>query len=311
MGEAKSRMALDNHHPIGVRNGAGLDLLESAAPLRPIMFPLTVVIPTLNEAAGIRDAVLSLSWADEVIVVDGGSTDATTELAEMAGARVLRFPGHTIAEQRNMGIDVARNEWILALDADERVTDALRTELKAVLAAPRHAAYRIRFQNIFLGGEMHHGHWVRDWHIRLFKRDQHFLAKRVHEKLQHVDDVGSLHAPIQHTPYRDINHVFQKMVRYARWGAEDLYDQGRKPNVFDVILVPTWRFLREYVMFSGWLDGVRGLLAATLHACAGLMKYAYLYALELQPHKGFLASLAEGNRSEIAKTSQSANERVE
>jgi glycosyltransferase involved in cell wall biosynthesis len=275
-------MALDNHPSCGVGQVAEPDSPASAAAARSLDYPLTVVIPTLNEAAGIREAVAALAWADEVIVVDGGSTDGTPEIAQGMGARVLRFPGHTIGGQRNAGIGVARNAWILALDADERVSSGLRAELKTLLASPCHAAYSIRFQNVFLGGEMHHGLWARDWHVRLFKRDLRFLESRVHEKLEDVADVGSLSAAILHTPYRDMNHLFEKMMRYARWGAEDLSDRGRKPNPFDITLVPAWRFIREYFVHTGWRDGVRGLLSATLNACMGLMKYAYLYALELQ-----------------------------
>ena len=267
---------------MGVGQSLEAGLTESVPSPRSCDFPLTVVIPTLNESACICEVVSSLAWADEVIIVDGGSTDATARMAESLGARVLRLPGHTIGEQRNAGIANARNDWILALDADERITDSLRSEINAVMAGPKHVAYRIRFQNIFLGGEMHHGHWARDWHVRLFKRDLRFLENRVHERLQDVADLGTLDAPILHTPYRDINHLFQKMTCYARWGAEDLFDRGRKPNIFDVTFVPVWRFLREYFLFRGCLDGIRGLLAAALNACAGLLKYAYLYALELE-----------------------------
>jgi glycosyltransferase involved in cell wall biosynthesis len=240
--------------------------------------PITVVTPTLNEADRIREAVAALAWADEVIVIDGGSTDRTPELAAEAGATVLRVSVPTIAAQRNAGIAAARNHWVLALDSDERVTDALRHELKSVLAAPVHEAYRISFRNAYLGRELHHGSWGRDSHVRLFKRERRFVEKRVHEELESVADVGVLRSPILHTTYRDLTHHLEKIVRYARWGADDLYERGRRANVFDISVVPAWRFFREYVMYSGWLDGTRGLLTAALDAYAGLLKYAYLYA---------------------------------
>lgn len=239
-------------------------------------------MPTLNEAAQIREAVAALDWADEVIVIDGGSTDGTPELAAEAGATVLHLSGRTIGAQRSAGIERARNHWVLALDADERVTDALRAELKSVVTAPKHEAYRIRFRNLYLGRELRHGSWGRDWHVRLFTRNLRFVEKRVHEGLEPVADVGSLQSAILHTPYRDLTHHLQKMMQYARWGAEDLYERGRRANIFDITLVPAWRFLREYLLYSGWRDGSRGALAAMLDACAGLLKYAYLYALEWQ-----------------------------
>jgi glycosyltransferase involved in cell wall biosynthesis len=244
--------------------------------------PVTVVIPTLNEAAQICEAVDAASWASEVIVVDGGSTDGTQVLARSAGATVLEVPRRSIAAQRNAGIVAAKNDWILALDADERVTDDLRDELWAVLASPQHAAYRIHFMNFYLGRPLRHGSWGRDWHVRLFSHDRRFLERRVHESLEPIDDVGSLCGQVEHRPYRDLTHHFEKIIRYARWGAEDLYARGRRPSAWDMTLVPVWRFFREYVIFSGWRDGRPGLVVAALSACSALLKYAYLFALEWQ-----------------------------
>src|SRR5258707_657814 len=123
----------------------------------PTLLPLTVVIPTLNEGWQIGEAMEALRWADEVIVADGGSTDDTASVARRRGARVIDVRGQTIAGQRNAAIAVAGNEWVLALDADERVTDTLWHELAAVLAAPAHPAYRIRRQNFYLGQERRRG----------------------------------------------------------------------------------------------------------------------------------------------------------
>jgi glycosyltransferase involved in cell wall biosynthesis len=258
--------------------------------------PVTVVIPTLNEASQICEAVDAARWASEVVVVDGGSTDGTQDLARSAGARVLEVPRRTIAAQRNAGIVAARNDWILALDADERVTDDLRDELGAVLAAPQHAAYRIHFRNFYLGRQLRHGSWGRDWHVRLFSHERRFLERRVHESLEPIDDVGSLSMELEHRPYRDLTHHFEKMIRYARWGAEDLYARGRRPSAWDVTGVPAWRFFREYVIFSGWRDGRPGLVVAALSACSALLKYAYLFALEWQT-AGRPASFAAASSS--------------
>src|SRR2546430_11154082 len=125
--------------------------------------PLTVVIPTLNEEGQIASALESLRWADDVIVADGGSSDRTVELARGGGAAVIEVRGKSIGAQRNAAIAQARNEWVLALDADERVTDALRAELGRVLATPAHEAYRVRCENYFLGRERKRGRWGRDW----------------------------------------------------------------------------------------------------------------------------------------------------
>ena len=240
---------------------------------------LTVVIPTLNEGAQIAVAVADLAWADEVIVVDGGSNDETRTLAESAGARVLEVCGETIAGQRNAGIIVARNHWVLALDADERVTPELRSELATITAASTvHAAYRMRFRNFYLGRELRHGPWGRDWHIRLFTRDRRWVTNRVHEHLERVDDVGSLSGAVLHHPYRDISHHVAKIVKYAKWGAEDLYSRGRRANLWAIVTRPAWRFVRDYVFYSGWRDGTIGFIASALSAFAAFLKYAFLFA---------------------------------
>jgi len=240
---------------------------------------LSVVIPTLNEAARIGDAVAAVSWADEVIVVDGGSTDETARVAEAAGARVLVVAGETIAAQRNSGISIARNEWILSLDADERVSTVLRHEVAIVIGSqqPTRAAYRIKFRTQYLGRELEHGPWGRDWHVRLFKRDRRYIPSRVHERLEPIDDVGRLAGEILHCPYRDLSHHVAKIGRYARWGAEDLRARARRPSISDVTIRPAWRFVRDYFVMMGWRDGMPGFIAAVLSAINVFLKYAFLY----------------------------------
>jgi glycosyltransferase involved in cell wall biosynthesis len=241
---------------------------------------VTIVIPTLNEAAQIGEAVADLSWADEVIVVDGGSSDHTAALAGAAGARVIVLPGETIAAQRNAGIAAARNAWILALDADERASPQLRAEVGQVVVGrkPTHSAYRMKFRNHYLGRELRHGPWGRDWHIRLFRRDRRYITNRVHEHLETIDDVGTLTGSIIHHPYRDVAHHVTKIVKYARWGAEDLHARGRTAGVWELTARPAWRFLRDYVVFSGWRDGAVGFVVAALSAFAAFLKYAFLFS---------------------------------
>jgi hypothetical protein len=244
--------------------------------------PLTVVMPALNEVARIRESILALAWADEVIVIDGGSSDGTQELARSAGAKVLQVTGVTIAGQRNAGIAAARNRWVLALDVDEHVPEALRAEIESVLAAPKHEAYRVSMRNLYMGHELRHGIWVNDWHVRLFSSERRFVTPRVHEGLEPVSDVGTLRAQLEHTSCRDLAHQIEKITKYAKWGAQDLYDRGRRANFLDVTVVPAWRFFREYILYSGWRDGQRGLVLAALSACAAVLKFAHLYALEWQ-----------------------------
>jgi hypothetical protein len=241
--------------------------------------PLTVVIPTLNEAWQIGAALDALHWADEVIVADGGSSDDTVLLARRHGARVIDVPARTIAAQRNAAIAAARNEWVLALDADERVTEPLVHELAAVLATPAHAAYRLRRQNIYLGRERRRGRWGRDWQVRLFTRGRRFVEHRVHEGLEPIPDTGALQGTIAHVPYRDLTHHLQKIITYARWGAEDLRARGRQATLWDLMARPWWRFVREYIISGGVLDGRFGFVTAALTAYSGFLKYAFLWDL--------------------------------
>ena len=267
--------------------------MSAVLPLRPSAAPgesptaeprarvaVSVVIPTLNEGAQISDAVADLSWADEVIVVDGGSADATVHTAESAGARVLVVSGQTIGAQRNAGIAAARNRWILALDADERVSPQLRAELGRIVNGlnPTHAAYRMKFRNHYLGRELRHGPWGRDWHVRLFTNERRFATHRVHESLEQIDDIGTLAGEVIHHPYRDVAHHVTKIVKYARWGAEDLRARGRTASVWALTMRPAWRFVRDYIVYSGWRDGVVGFIAAALSAFAAFLKYAFLFA---------------------------------
>lgn len=241
---------------------------------------VSIVMPTLNEASQIAQAIADLAWADEVLVVDGGSADDTAGIACRAGATVLTVTGQTIGAQRNAGISAARNRWVLALDADERVSPQLRAELAAVIAggSRAHAAYRMKFRNHYLGRELRHGPWGRDWHVRLFTNERRFQTTRVHESLERIDDVGTLTGPIIHHPYRDIAHHVAKIVKYAKWGAEDLRARGRTAGMWELVARPAWRFLRDYIVFSGWRDGVAGFIVAALSAFAAFLKYAFLFA---------------------------------
>jgi len=239
---------------------------------------VTAVIPTLNESAQIEAAIGALSWLDQVIVVDGGSTDDTVAKAQAAGACVLRLCDTTIGSQRNAGIELARNQWVLAIDADERVDPTLREEIARVVDSPADpSAYGFRFKNEYLGRELKHGPWGRDWHIRLFTREQRYSATKVHEGLQVEGNVGSLSGAMIHRPYRDIAHHAAKIMKYARWGAEDLQAKGRRPSIWALVTRPAWRFIRDYIIYSGWRDGIQGFIAAVLSSFAAFLKYAFLF----------------------------------
>ena len=239
---------------------------------------VTAVIPTLNESAQIEAAVQALNWAEQVIVVDGGSADDTVARAKAVGAYVLTLSGSTIGGQRNAGIEMARTRWVLAIDADERVDATLRDEIARVVESTGGpAAYGFRFRNEYMGRELKHGPWGRDWHVRLFVRDLRYSTTKVHEGLELQGTAGSLAGAVIHRPYRDVAHHVAKIMKYARWGAEDLRAKGRRPSVWALATRPAWRFIRDYFLYSGWRDGIQGFIAAVLSAFASFMKYAFLF----------------------------------
>lgn len=242
---------------------------------------VSVVIPTLNESARIGDAVRRLAWADEVIVVDGGSTDDTAHVARSAGASVLALTGRTIGAQRNAGAEAARNRWIFALDADETISDALRGDIARVVASTStpYTVYRVPSRNWHLGREIRHA-WGRDWKLRLYTRDHRFTEVRVHENIERPGDVGTLESALLHYPYRDLAHHVAKASTYARWGAEELHARGRHASMFDVVLRPPARFIRDYIIIGAWRDGRAGFMVAAVSAFQVFVKYGTLLTLE-------------------------------
>ena len=243
--------------------------------------PLTVVIPTLNEARQIAECIRGLAWAGEVIVADGGSSDGTPDLAQAGGAKVLRGTWGTIAAQRNAAIAAARHDWVLALDADERVSADLAREISETISAPVHAAYATRRRNVYLGRTITHAGWGSDWVVRLFKRDRRYVERRVHEHLERGSDVGHFRASLLHVPYRDLSHHLEKVNRYATWAARDLADRGRRARLADLFVRPPLRFFRMYILQLGLLDGWHGAVLCGMAAITVFLKYARLW--ELQP----------------------------
>src|SRR6058998_171745 len=223
--------------------------------------PVTAVIPTLNEANQIADCVRAMTWADEVIVADGGSSDGTTRAAAAAG-----------------------NQWVLAVDADERVGPDLAAEIGATVTTPAHPAYAVRRANVYLGRTVRYGGWGDDWVVRLFQRDRRYVERRVHEHLERGTDVGRLRTPLVHVPYRDLSHHLEKLDRYATWSAEELAERGRRAHLTDILVRPPARFFSMYVLRLGLLDGWRGAVLCGLAAVSVFLKYVRLWDLQHRVH---------------------------
>lgn len=244
------------------------------------MRKLSVVIPTFNEALHIRGVLESVHWADEWIVVDNFSSDNTPDIARSMGATVLQRVYTGPADQKNWAIPQAANEWVLLLDADERVTPALAQEIQGWLAKDEipFDAFWIGRQNYFMGRPIRYSGWQNDAVVRLIRRDVcRYENKQVHEEIitQGIS-VSRLQHKMDHYTYRNLDHFLEKMQRYARWSAQD--HAARTPGItlFHLAVKPAFRFFKHYVLKRGFQDGLVGLIVSVVMAWGVFLRYVYL-----------------------------------
>ncbi len=243
---------------------------------------LSVVIITRDEAANIRDALQSVAWADERVVVDSGSTDETVRIAREAGARVETHPWEGYAAQKNHATALAANDWILSLDADERVTPALADEIRGLLVSdpPMHG-YRIPRVTRYLGRWIRSTDWYPDPQLRLYdRRRARWKDVLVHESVTLDGAPGWLRGELEHHPYRDIAHHLETMDRYTTLAAEQMRRDGRRAAVADLALQAPAAFLRNYFLRAGVRDGVTGLVVSILNSYYVFLKFAKLWELQ-------------------------------
>ncbi len=253
---------------------------------------LSVIIITKNEAANIQACLDSVRFANQWIIVDSGSTDDTVSIARAAGATVIKttdWPG--FGPQKNRALAAAEGEWVLSLDADERIPEALQQEIMAVLAhSHAHAAYALPRLSSFCGYFIRHSGWYPDYIVRLFRRDAaHFSDDRVHERVivrtggngsngAH-STTGKLETPIVHYSYRDDSDYLRKLDQYSSLGAQQAYDAGKRGGLGKAISHAASSFLRSYVFKRGFLDGRAGLMVAISSAESAYHKYLKLMLL--------------------------------
>lgn len=224
-------------------------------------------------------------FCEEVLVVDGGSRDATARIAADAGARVVSRPFDDFARQHEFARTEARGTYVLSIDADERASDDLaRAALPAVERGK--AAYALPFRNHFRGVWLRHGGFHPDFHLRLFRKDlcRYDPSRTVHEKLLVDGEVERLEgAPILHYTYASLAQCLAKMDRYGERAAQALFEEGRRGAAWEVALRPLWRFLRGYVLRAGFLDGAAGAAMAWARAYEAYARYARLWELSRFP----------------------------
>lgn len=228
---------------------------------------ISAIIITKDEASNIGDCIKTLEFCDEVVIVDDGSVDGTPDIAKDLGAVVISGgEWFGFGRQKQRALDAARGKWIFSIDADERVTNELRTEILTAVKLDMDRAYSVRRENYFLGKRMRYGGWSNDHVTRLAKRERCFFSREVvHEELLCEDAVEALQGGLLHFSYRCVEDVFEKHVRYAKLGAAKLRASNR--STATPLLRAIWTFARHYFIQLGFLDGRRGCLAAVSKSC--------------------------------------------
>lgn len=246
---------------------------------------LSVILITHNEAARLCAVLEAVAWADEIVVVDSGSTDGTPDIARAFTDKVVvtaDWPG--FGPQKNRALDLATSDWVLSLDADERVTPALAQEIRATLAQPSADVYALPRLSYFLGRPMRHGGWWPDEVPRLFRRGRaRFSDDLVHERLVFDGRVISLREPLLHDSMPTLDDALAKMDRYARAGALHKHQQGAKSSVGSAFVHGLWTFLRCYVFKAGFLDGPEGFVLAVTNAQGSYYRHLRLWLLDREP----------------------------
>lgn len=263
---------------------ATIEALKSAAGRK----KLSVIVTTFNEEANVAECLESVLWADEILLVDSFSTDRTIELASRYPITILQREYFGSAAQKNWAIDRVAHDWVLIIDADERVPDPLAREVLSVLASePAVNGFYIRRENVFIDKVIRHSGWSTDKVVRLFRRDKgRYPNRRVHADLEIEGPVPVLKNSFLHFTFRTFEQYFPKFLNYAEWGAAQAFRDGRKSGLFEIAVRPWWRFIRTYFLQLGFLDGMHGFVLCVLQAFGAFLKYARLWEYRIRAERG-------------------------
>jgi len=255
---------------------------------------LSVTVITRNEAADIEAALASAAWADEIVVVDSGSTDDTVALAKGRTDRVVvrDWPGYVA--QKNYAASIATHDWILSLDADERLTPPLAEEVRELLTRePADKGYRIPRVTWHLDRWIRTTDWYPDYQLRLYdRRAAGWTGRYVHESVRVRGSVGRLRGEIQHYPYRDISEHLEMIDRYTTYSARQMHENGRHAGLLQLAGHPPLAFIRNYILRGGIRDGVPGFVISALNAYYVFLKFAKLRELQQQRSEASASDLA-------------------
>ncbi len=247
----------------------------------PKLVKLSVIIITRNEAVNIRACMERVRFADEIVVVDSDSTDGTADICREFGAKVFNQPFAGYGRQKNAALDRANGEWVLSVDADERVPEALREEICAAIAAPVAEGYRVARRNYVGDAWIRHGGWYPDYSVRLFRRDRgRFGERTVHEAVEINGRVATLRNDLEHRTCQDFEEFARRQERYAELAAAEMAKRSRHAGALDVWLRPVYTFIRSYLLRGGFLDGTNGWKLACIYTRYTRSKYRHLQAAQ-------------------------------
>lgn len=250
------------------------------------MSQVSVIIIALNQEDNIVPCLQTARWADDIIIVDSGSQDRTLELARDFTDRIYTIDWPGFGAAKNYALDQARKEWVFSLDTDERVSEALRNEIISVVQGDgRFAGYRVPRKNYFGGRWIKRLGWYPDYTLRLFRREQgRFRERAVHEEVIVNGPVGVLQTSLDHYSYDSVSDYIARQDRYARLAAQEMLQEGRRPQAGELFWRPLSHFLKLYVLRLGFLEGRLGYTLALLSSLYNFLKYYYLRELPQEAH---------------------------
>jgi len=242
---------------------------------------ISAVVITHNEEANIEECLASVSWAEDIVVVDAESADRTREVARRFTERVYEKPWEGYSQAKIYAISMAESQWVLSLDADERVTPELRDEIQSLEAEAGVDGYLLPIKPLFLGRWIEHSGWYPGYKLRLFRKDRAYMtARKIHEGIRVEGSVGKLANPLLHYAYPTVKSYFSKFTRYTDLAAQELYQRGERASVGDIVLRPCYAFIKWYFLKRGFLDGLEGLVLCLFSSYYVLVKYVRLREME-------------------------------
>lgn len=238
---------------------------------------IAILILTYNEESNIKDCIETAKFADEIIVIDSGSSDNTKAIAESMGAKFIYNEMTGFAKQRNFALLQTKCEWVMYLDADERLTNDACEEIKKIVKEGTRSAYEILRMNIVFGKRVFYGGHSPDYSLRLYPRDAIKWEGDVHEKANVKVPIKKMKNVMDHYTYNDWDKYFIKFNQYTSLMANQMKNKGKKAKFSDIVFRPWYAFIRFYILKSGWRDGKIGFILAMLHSFYTLSKYVKLY----------------------------------